>query len=85
MIVAEIFEIQNLINSDKTDMTIMLKKSKQLIRLVNNIEYSDKLNKYKFNYCLYEKSVKKIVIVEQHIMNTVICMLFVQMTDYQTI
>ena len=31
---------------------------------MNDIKYFDKLNKYKFDYCLYEKSVKKIATIE---------------------
>ena len=85
MIVTEISEIQDLIDLNKTNMTMMLKKSEWSIRLVNNIEYSNKLNEYKFDYCLYEKSVKRIATVEQHIMNTITHMLFVQMTDCQTV
>ena len=52
---------------------------------MNDTEYSDKLNEYKFDYHLYEKLVKKIATVEQHIMNTVTYILFVQMTDCWTV
>ena len=49
MIITEISEIQNLIDSNKTDTAMMLKKSKWSIKLMNNTEYFDKLNEYKFN------------------------------------
>ena len=86
MIVAGTPEIRGLIDPDKADTKTVLKKSEQPRKQGNtNTGYSDRMNEYKFDYRLYEESVKGFATVERHIMNTVTRTLFAQVTDCQTV